>query len=58
MASLRTVEDVLRDVLGEEGDSDSDFDSYTSGEDDSGVNGGGDQGGGDSRTIWRPSNGP
>ena len=49
MASLRTVEDVLRDVLGEEGDSDSDFDGYASGEDDSGVNGGDDQDGGDSR---------
>ena len=47
MASLLTVDDVLRGVLGEEGDSDSNFDGYTSGEDDSGVNGGGDQDGGD-----------
>ena len=31
MASLLTVDDVLRGVLGEDGDSDGDFDGYTSG---------------------------
>ena len=52
MASLLTVDDVLRGVLGEDGDSDGDFDGYTSGGDDSGddseANGGGDEDPGDS----------
>ena len=48
MASLRTVDDVLRGVLGEDGDSDSDFDGYTSGGDDSEANGGCDKDPGDS----------
>ena len=48
MASLLTVDDVLRGVLGEDGDSDGDFDGYTSGRDDSEANGGGDGDLGDS----------
>ena len=43
MASLLTVDDVLRGVLGEDGDSDGDYDGYTSGED-----GGGEEDRGDS----------